>query len=276
MRGKKEDGAENSKLEAVRNAICEYDSLAVAFSGGVDSSLLLALAKRLVPEKRKLAALTAVSPVHPHQEIEAAVLFARRLDIQYVLVETTEMDSAGFIANGIDRCYLCRQIVFSALAAAAERLGIAHLVYGANADDKKDYRPGMKAAAELGVRAPLMEAGLSKKDIRSLSKAMGLSTWDQPASGCLATRIPYGSPVTAEKLSRVEKAETALKDLGFPLCRVRHYGELAKIEVPIEALHRLLTPSVRAVVSEKLRAAGFLYVSVDMEGYGPGRLNRSL
>lgn len=250
--------------------------MAVAFSGGVDSSFLLAMAAEVIEDKNQLVAVTAVSPVHPFTEVESAQSFAAGRGIRHVMVYSEEMKSSEFVANPPNRCYVCKKIIFPPILKLAGRLGIKHVAHGVNLDDLAEFRPGLKAACELGIIAPLVEAQLSKADIRILSRHMGLSTWDKPSSGCLATRIPYGRTITEKKLKMVAVAEEALKDLGFSRCRVRYYDELAKIEVAPEDFSKLMTPFVRSEIIARFKNIGFLYIAFDIEGYQSGRLNRSL
>ncbi len=270
------------KKKNLESGLRSLDSLAVAFSGGVDSTFLLAVAAKIFqsPDKndktRKFVAITAESPVHPQQDVRIAELFAKENHIHHMIIHSGEMDSFEFTANSPDRCYVCKKIIFGQINKAAANLGISHVAHGVNVDDQSDYRPGMKAAVEMNILSPLLDAGLTKNDIRQLSKEMGLSTWDKPASGCLATRIPYGENITLQKLKMVESSENIMFDLGFRTCRIRNYGELAKIEVPSREFEKLLTPSVRNHIIEELKKIGFLYVTIDMEGYQSGRLNRSV
>ncbi len=252
------------------------NSMAVAFSGGVDSTFLLATAKKVFSDKDRLLAISAASPVHCQHDIESAALFAKENNIRHLIVPTREMASDQFIQNSSDRCYICKRIIFQQIFETARNNGIQAVTHGVNADDAGDYRPGLKAAQEMNVLAPLAEAGLTKNDIRQLSKEMGLATWDKPSSGCLATRIPYGEPITPAKLIRVEAAEKVLLDLDFTHFRVRNYGETAKIEVPAEDIEKLLKPSVRSHIVNEFKKIGFLYVTMDLEGFASGRLNRSI
>ena len=251
-----------------------YDGLAVAFSGGVDSTFLLAMARKVLGDR--VAAITADSPLHPRRETAAAVALARSMGVRHVLVPSGEMQLAEFTANPPNRCYICKKRVMAEVIAAAADMGMAHVAHGAHTGDLSDYRPGLKAAVEFGLKAPLMEAGLNQAEIRELSRRMRLPTWRKPSMACLASRIPYGSPITLYALGMVEEAEDFLRDLGFAHCRVRHHGEVARIEVAAAAGARLLREPVRGRVLRRLREIGFAHVAVDLEGYTTGSLNRSL
>ncbi len=246
--------------------------LAVAFSGGVDSSLLLALAARVLGPENVLA-VTGVGPLVPARELARARETARALGVAHVEVPVDILALPDFVENRPDRCYVCKTAQVAALARAARDRGFPALAHGANADDSRDYRPGLAAAAEAGVLAPLAEAGLAKAEIRRLARKMGLSAWNLPSAACLASRIPHGDPVTLEKLSRIEKAEDVLRDLGAGQCRVRLLGDTAVIEVLPRDMARLMRREARERIARKFTALGFSRITLDLAGYRTGSLN---
>lgn len=262
------------KLARLDARIKSLGSLLVAYSGGVDSAYLAWRAAQVLGE-RALAVL-ADSPSLARSQYQDAVAFAREQGIALLVVETAEMDRAAYAANASDRCFHCKDELFTVLEAERERLGMAAVAYGLNQDDKGDFRPGQQAAVEHRVVAPLAEAGLNKAEIRALAAAAGLRLWDKPASACLASRLAYGLTVTPERLREVELAEEALHALGFRQVRVRHHGEIARIEIAVEELERAFTPSMMARIGQQVRAAGFHYVAVDCEGYRSGSMNELL
>jgi uncharacterized protein len=263
-----------SKQARLTKLLGDVGSLLVAFSGGVDSAFLLAVAHETLG--KGVVAATAVSEIYPRREEEEATAFARDRGIEHLTFQSNEMDLPPFVANGPDRCYHCRKSLFENLLEMAEERSIASVAHAANIDDFKDYRPGLEAAREMGIMAPLVDAGLNKKEIRFLAKKMGLPQWDKPAMACLATRIPYGSPVTDQKLKMIEEAEAFLFGRGLRQCRVRHHGPVARIEVDDRGLELIMGTDLRKEVAEKLREIGFLHVALDLEGYGSGRMNRAL
>jgi uncharacterized protein len=252
----------------------DTDSLLVAYSGGVDSTFLLALAHETLGAK--VVAATATSRIYPAREEAEAVRFAQERGIQHVVFQSDETSLPEFVENGPDRCYHCKRSLFQKLLEIAREKGIEDVAHAANLDDLRDYRPGMRAAQEMGIMAPLLDAGLVKKDIRFLSKEMGLSQWNKPAMACLATRIPYGSPITTEKLKMIEEAEAFLVERGFSQCRVRHHGSVARIEVESSRISMLLGDDLREEVLQRFSEIGFLHVALDLEGYVSGSMNRGI
>jgi uncharacterized protein len=249
-------------------------SVLVAYSGGVDSALLLKVASEALGE-RAVGALAA-SPAYDPAETAEAVAVARRMGARLEVVETNELDDPRYTANNADRCYFCKVELFDHLAPLAERLGLAHIAYGMNRDDHGDWRPGQRAAREHGVRAPLDEAGMGKAEIRALAHYLDVPVWEKPAEACYSSRIPYGTPVTVEALRQIGRAERALHALGFRRVRVRHHETIARIELDPDDFSRLLDPALRAQVVTAVRDAGYPFVTLDLQGYRTGSLNQAL
>jgi len=269
-----DDETARVKKETLIRHLKGLDSLLVAFSGGVDSTFLLALAHQALGDR--VLAVTENSPTYPSMEREEAIRFAQQRGIRHVVFKSDETTIPEFASNAPDRCYHCKKSLSQDLLRIAEERGITHVAYATNVDDLSDYRPGLKAAEEMGIISPLVEAGLNKEEIRFLSKEMGLSTWDKPAMACLASRIPYGEPITNRKLRMVEEAEAFLAKNGFKQYRVRHHGPVARIEVESADIHRIIDPEFSKKLVEKFKKIGFLHVAVDMEGYTTGSMNRAL
>jgi len=263
-----------AKRDALERILQQAGSLLVAYSGGVDSACLAVFAHRVLGTRA--LAVTAVSESLSGEQRELALDVARRFGFAHRLVRTAEMENPLYVRNHADRCYHCKSELFRHLLPLAEAEGFRHVAYGLIVDDLADFRPGQRAATEAGVRAPLAEAGLTKADVRSLSRALGLPTAELPASPCLASRLPYGTPVTAEALRRVERAEAGLRALGFRELRVRHLGEAARVEIAPLELPRLEDPRTREAVVAAVREAGYADVAVDPQGYRRGRLNEAL
>jgi uncharacterized protein len=256
-------------------AICQgLGSTLVAFSAGVDSTLLLRVCADELGQQA--VAVTAVSESYPSHELAQAKRLARDIGARLILVETHELEDEHYASNPTNRCFYCKQELFSTIFPIAHREGLATVVYGANTDDTGDYRPGMQAAREMGARAPLLEAGMGKPEIRALSRYLGLETWDKPAFACLSSRIPYGERVTEEKLQQIDRAEAFLYEEGFRQVRVRHHGEVARIEVPPADLPRFFTEGCNERVAQRLKEFGFRYVTLDLQGYRSGSLNEGL
>jgi len=246
----------------------------VAFSGGVDSSLVLAAARQALGAR--VLAVTACSPTYPDHEKDQAAAIAQRLGARHEFVDSDEFEDPSYRANPPNRCYYCKQELFRKLQAVAAREGLPVIVDGSNADDEGDFRPGRNAAKEFGVRSPLAELGLGKSLIRQMAKAQGLPNWDQPACACLASRIPYGQEITPLRLRRVAQAEAALRDIGFRTVRVRDHGTLARIEIPREEIDRALRVGIHQRLIDACKQQGYVYVCLDLEGYRTGSMNEVL
>jgi uncharacterized protein len=262
------------KERALREILAGLDGVIVAFSGGVDSAYLACVARSELGDRA--LCITADSPSYPRRHRDMALRLVRQLGLRHEFIQTREMERPEYRANPADRCYFCKEELYTQLSRIAQERGFAAIVDGNNADDRGDYRPGREAARRFGVRSPLDEAGLTKVEIRQLSRAADLPTWDEPASACLSSRIPYASEVTGGKLEAIDAAENLLRDLGFRVCRVRHHGDTARIEMDPDDMRRALDDDVRATILRDLQALGFRYVTLDLQGYRPGSLNEVL
>ena len=272
--GSETDSRLLQKAEALEARLSGLGSVLVAYSGGVDSALLAITATRLLGERA--LCVTADSPSYPDHHRDLAIGTARAFSLHHEMVPTSEVEHPEYRANPANRCYYCKHELYTHLTAIARARGFAAVVDGSNADDRGDYRPGREAAREFGVLSPLDEVDLTKDDIRELARRAGMSTWDEPASACLSSRIPYHTEVTEEKLRTIDAAERVLRDLGFRICRVRHHDTIARLELGREEIVRALEPEVAATIDRELRALGYAHVTIDLRGYRLGSLNEAL
>ena len=262
------------KVENLKQYIVGLGSLAIGFSGGVDSSLLVAVAHEVLGDR--LIAVTGADASVPERELNEAVAFCKERGIRHIVCNVDPLKEEGYRNNSPDRCYFCKRGIFTEVRKIALENGIEYMAEGSNVDDIGDYRPGLRAAAELSVKSPLREAGLTKSEIRIISKVMGLPTWSKPAYACLASRFVYGEEITEEKLHMIDRAEQFLIEHGFFEERVRMHGNIARIEVPPEDIPRLAADEIREAVYDKFREIGFLFVTLDMKGYKSGNMNATL
>ena len=266
-------GGESGELGLLEAELAKLGSVCVAFSGGVDSSLVLAAAARALGPDR-VVAFTAASETYLPQELVVARSLAADLGVTHAVVQTREFDDVAFTSNPRERCYTCKSHLLAEMARVAREHGCAALVDGANLDDLGDERPGLRAAAERGVAHPLVAAGIGKAEVRRLARELGLPTWDAPQQACLASRIPYGQPITAEKLHAIAAAEEVMRELGFRQCRVRHHGPVARVEVEATAIGRAAGPA-RETIVRRLGELGFTYVTLDLKGFRSGSMNEA-
>ena len=258
-------------LAALEETLRSSNGMLVAFSGGVDSAVLLAVATRVLHDRA--VAFTADSPSMPRRELAAAIDFARRIGARHIVRETTELERDEYRQNDRNRCYWCKHTLFSECEAAARELGLPEIAYGYTADDVNDFRPGHRAAGEFGVRSPLLDAALTKVEIRGIARSLGFELWDKPAAPCLSSRIPYGSAVSEKKLAHIDAMEELLHDLGFRVCRARYDGEQMRIEVERGELSRAADPHIHSAIQARAQALGVRSLSLDPDGFQSGRLN---
>lgn len=266
--------SQHPKLLDLQKMLRSMNNLAVAFSGGVDSTFLLKVASDILGES--VVAVTASSSTFPAREFKEAISFTKSVGVRHIIIQSEELEVEGFANNPLDRCYLCKRELFTKILEIARDNQIDFIADGSNLDDNKDYRPGLKALSELKVVSPLREVGMTKEEIRILSREMNLPTWNKPAFACLASRIPYGQKITREKLSMVDRAEQFLLDKGFQQVRVRHHGDIARIEVPPQDRARFMNEELMDNIDEQFRKIGFAYTALDLKGYRTGSMNEPI
>ncbi|MCH7702851.1 MAG: ATP-dependent sacrificial sulfur transferase LarE [Planctomycetes bacterium] len=266
------EGTLHNKLDEMKRLIGEMERVAVAFSGGTDSAFVLRVARDVLGAENVLA-VTGRSDSLASRELDGATRLAHDLGVEHVVLDTDEFQNPDYLANPHNRCYFCKVTLYSEIERFIRQRGITQIASGTNADDLSDWRPGLQAAKEHSVRSPAAEAGLTKQEIRLLSRELGLPTFDKPASPCLSSRVPYGEEITPQKLRMIEAAERCLQDHGFRECRVRHHGDMARIEVPVVEIPRLIEPTVSREIDARLREIGYAHVTVDLRGFRSGSLN---
>jgi pyridinium-3,5-biscarboxylic acid mononucleotide sulfurtransferase len=264
----------HQKLDRLRAIFTPMKSVIVAFSGGVDSTFVLRVAHETIG--KRVLALTTTSPTMPDEDRESAIAMAELIGARHILIESNELEVPGYAENPLNRCYLCKHNLFTVCEAKAAELQIDEIVDGLNLDDLHDYRPGMQAASEKRVRHPLVEAELTKAEIRELSREMGLPTWDRPASPCLSSRFPYGTEITPEGLRRVGEGEKVLHALGFKVARVRYHGDVARLELEQSEISRAFEPAIRDAIERGLKQLGFRFIAIDLRGFRSGSLNEGV
>jgi len=262
------------KLSKLKNYLGSIESAIVAFSGGVDSTFLLKIASDIL--KDKVMAVTAKSPTFTQTELKDSKIIAQELKVKQVIIQTGELQNKSFTANDRERCYYCKNELLGLISKYAKKNNFSYVFDGSNYEDVNDWRPGAKAVKKWGVVSPLKEAGLTKEEIRTASKELGLSTWDKPAAACLASRIPYGTKITEDLLQKVSSAESVLKKLGFRQVRVRHHGNIARIELPAHDIPGILDSKIKNTVIKSLKKLGYIYITLDIEGYTTGSMNKTL
>ncbi len=264
----------HKKYHTLQEILENLQSAVIAFSGGVDSTFLLRVAKNIL--KENIIAVTFRSEIIPQSEIEEAQSLVSEFGVRHIIIGSDILHHEPFIANDKQRCYYCKKIIFSDLSEIAKEHNLKHIIEGSNADDAHDYRPGRKVLKEMNILSPLAQAGLTKEEIRKLSRKMGLPTWNKPALACLATRIPYGTPITKEKIKRISKCEQFLHELGFEQVRVRDHETIARIEIPLSDISELIKEEKSSAVTAAFKNQGFKYICADIEGYRTGSMNEVL
>ena len=263
--------AAQKKFEHLKTILKDMGSVLVAFSGGVDSTFLLKVAFDTLGDKA--VAITATSPTYPDREFQGAKRLAKEIGARHIIVDSNELLIPNFADNTDKRCFYCKSELFEICNEKAKELGVAHVADGSNADDISDYRPGREAAKGLGIRSPLVEASLSKPEIREVSRAIGLETWEKPSFACLSSRFPYGTRITEKRLDKIERCEEILRNLGFSQFRVRYHNEIARIEVMPSEISRFLEEGIRNAIVEGFKKQGFIYITIDLQGYRTGSMN---